>query len=95
MSFVVTIDGPAGAGKSTTARALMASMADRGWDSDALTHWTPPPRARDAHRRLGVLREVAWTVKCAVPTQPEGSARDPGSSADAGARASADRAGAA
>jgi DNA helicase II / ATP-dependent DNA helicase PcrA len=39
----------------TTARALMASMAQRGWDPDALTHWTPPPRARDAHRSLSQL----------------------------------------
>jgi len=39
----------------TTARTLMASMAERGWDADALTHWTPPPRARDAHRALGQL----------------------------------------
>src|SRR6267142_2816386 len=39
----------------TTARALMASMAERGWDQDALTHWTPPPRARDAHRALSQL----------------------------------------
>ena len=39
----------------TTARALMASMAERGWDPDALTHWTAPPRARDAHRSLSQL----------------------------------------
>lgn len=39
----------------TTARALMASMAERGWDPDALSHWTPPPRARDAHRALSQL----------------------------------------
>jgi len=39
----------------TTARALMASMAERGWDTDALTHWTAPPRARDAHRALSQL----------------------------------------
>ena len=36
----------------TTARGIMASMAERGWDADALTHWTPPARARDAHREL-------------------------------------------
>lgn len=36
----------------TTARALMASMAERGWDPDALTHWTAPPRAREAHKAL-------------------------------------------
>jgi len=39
----------------TTARGIMTSMADRGWDADALTHWTPPPRARDAHRALSQL----------------------------------------
>ncbi|HEU4995997.1 MAG TPA: ATP-dependent helicase, partial [Gemmatimonadaceae bacterium] len=39
----------------TTARAIMTSMAERGWDQDALTHWTPPPRARDAHRALSQL----------------------------------------
>lgn len=39
----------------TTARALMASMAERAWDPDAVTHWTPPPRARDAHKALSQL----------------------------------------
>ncbi|HEX7938272.1 MAG TPA: ATP-dependent helicase, partial [Gemmatimonadaceae bacterium] len=39
----------------TTARALMATMAERSWDPDALTHWTAPPRARDAHKRLSQL----------------------------------------
>jgi DNA helicase-2/ATP-dependent DNA helicase PcrA len=39
----------------TTARTLIASMAERGWDPDALTHWTAPPRARDAHRGLSQL----------------------------------------
>jgi DNA helicase-2/ATP-dependent DNA helicase PcrA len=38
-----------------TARQIMASMAERGWDADALTHWTPPTRARDAHRGLSLL----------------------------------------
>ena len=42
----------------TTARALMQSMADRGWDPDALTHWTAPPRARDAHKSLSQLLRV-------------------------------------
>jgi DNA helicase-2/ATP-dependent DNA helicase PcrA len=39
----------------TTARALMDSMAARGWDPDALTDWTAPPRARDAHKQLSQL----------------------------------------
>jgi len=39
----------------TTARGIMTSMAERGWDAEALTHWTPPPRARDAHRALAHL----------------------------------------
>jgi len=39
----------------TTARGLMTNMAERGWDADALTHWTPPPRARDAHKLLSLL----------------------------------------
>jgi DNA helicase II / ATP-dependent DNA helicase PcrA len=39
----------------TTARGLMASMAERGWDPDALTHWTAPPRAREAHKALSQL----------------------------------------
>lgn len=39
----------------TTARALMTSMAERAWDPDALTYWTAPPRARDAHRALSQL----------------------------------------
>src|SRR5688572_3209496 len=39
----------------TTARGIMASMAERGWDTDALTHWTPPARARDAHKQLTQL----------------------------------------
>jgi DNA helicase-2/ATP-dependent DNA helicase PcrA len=39
----------------TTARAVMANMAERQWDPDALTHWTAPPRARDAHKALSQL----------------------------------------
>lgn len=39
----------------TTARGILATMADRGWDADALTLWTPPPRARDAHKSLSQL----------------------------------------
>ncbi len=57
----------------TTARALMASMAERGWDADALTHWTPPPRARDAHRALGqLLRRLRGTARADGPA-PEHS----------------------
>ena len=57
----------------TTARALMASMAERGWDSDALTHWTPPPRARDAHRALSqLLRRLRGQARADAPA-PEHS----------------------
>jgi DNA helicase II / ATP-dependent DNA helicase PcrA len=52
----------------TTARALMASMAERGWDADALTHWTPPPRARDGHRALSqLLRTLRGGVRAGGP----------------------------
>jgi DNA helicase-2/ATP-dependent DNA helicase PcrA len=52
----------------TTARALMASMAERGWDADALTHWTPPIRAREAHQALSrLVRRLRGTVKGAGP----------------------------
>ena len=52
----------------TTARALMASMAERAWDPDALTHWTAPPRARDAHRALSqLLRRLRGTGKAGGP----------------------------
>jgi DNA helicase-2/ATP-dependent DNA helicase PcrA len=52
----------------TTARGIMAGMAERGWDSDALTHWTPPPRARDAHRALTqLLRRLRGQAKADAP----------------------------
>ena len=52
----------------TTARTLMASMAERGWDSDALTLWTPPPRARDAHRALSqLLRRLRGAARADGP----------------------------
>jgi DNA helicase-2/ATP-dependent DNA helicase PcrA len=52
----------------TTARTLMASMAERGWDPDALTHWTAPPRARDAHRGLSqLLRRLRGTSRSGGP----------------------------
>jgi DNA helicase-2/ATP-dependent DNA helicase PcrA len=41
-----------------TARAMLESMAERGWDPDAFTHFAPPARARDAHRELGALLRV-------------------------------------
>ena len=57
----------------TTARALMATMADRGWDPDALTHWTAPPRARDAHRALSqLLRRLRGQARADAPA-PEHS----------------------
>ena len=52
----------------TTARALMASMAERGWDPDALTHWTAPPRAREAHQALSkLLRRLRGLTRGAGP----------------------------
>ena len=57
----------------TTARGVMASMAERGWDVDALTHWTPPGRARDAHRALTqLLRRLRGTARADAPA-PEHS----------------------
>src|SRR6185295_1954654 len=38
-----------------TARAMMASMAESGWDPDAFAQFEPPPRAADAHRDLSKL----------------------------------------
>ena len=35
-----------------TARAMMAAMAERSWDSAAFAEFEPPPRAHDAHRDL-------------------------------------------
>jgi DNA helicase II / ATP-dependent DNA helicase PcrA len=63
----------------TTARAVMASMAERGWDPDALTHWAPPPRARDAHRALSqLLRRLRGGAKAgkAAPEHPVGAEID-------------------
>jgi len=58
----------------TTARALMQSMADRGWDPDALTHWTAPPRARDAHRQLSqLLRTLRGSRLSALGSRPDDS----------------------
>ncbi|MGH7679096.1 MAG: ATP-dependent helicase [Gemmatimonadaceae bacterium] len=52
----------------TTARAVMASMAERGWDPDALTHWTAPPRAREAHQALSkLLRRLRGLTRGAGP----------------------------
>lgn len=52
----------------TTARALMATMAERGWDADALTHWTAPARAREAHQALSrLLRRLRGTARGASP----------------------------
>jgi DNA helicase-2/ATP-dependent DNA helicase PcrA len=43
----------------TTARSIIASMADRAWDADAFSHFIPPARAVEAHRALGeLLREL-------------------------------------
>ena len=64
----------------TTARALMTSMAERGWDPDALTHWTAPPRARDAHRALSqLLRSLRGQVPRAEARsrEPRAESREP------------------
>ena len=43
----------------TTARALIASMAERAWHADAFSLFAPPARAQEAHRALGdLLREL-------------------------------------
>jgi DNA helicase II / ATP-dependent DNA helicase PcrA len=52
----------------TTARSIMASMAERGWDLEALTHWTPPARARDAHKQLTqLLRRLRGNLRADAP----------------------------
>ena len=38
-----------------TARAMMDSLAERAWDPDGFASFTPPARARDAHRDLAAL----------------------------------------
>jgi len=38
-----------------TARAMMESLAERAWDPDGFASFTPPARARDAHRDLAAL----------------------------------------
>jgi DNA helicase-2/ATP-dependent DNA helicase PcrA len=38
-----------------TARAMMASMAERDWEPNAFAQFEPPPRAHDAHRDLSAL----------------------------------------
>ena len=51
-----------------TAKGIMAAMAERGWDADALTHWTPPPRARDAHKLLSqLLRRLRGETRADAP----------------------------
>jgi DNA helicase-2/ATP-dependent DNA helicase PcrA len=46
-----------------TARAILASMAENSWDADAFAHFTPPPRAREAHRELAQLLRVLATSR--------------------------------
>jgi DNA helicase-2/ATP-dependent DNA helicase PcrA len=61
----------------TTARGIMASMAERGWDPDALTHWAAPPRARDAHRALSqLLRRLRGTSRSDGPALDHGVAAE-------------------
>jgi DNA helicase-2/ATP-dependent DNA helicase PcrA len=38
-----------------TARAAIASMAEREWDESAFSQWPAPPRAQEAHGRLSSL----------------------------------------
>jgi DNA helicase-2/ATP-dependent DNA helicase PcrA len=38
-----------------TARAILASLAEQGWSTDAFATYAAPPRARDAQRSLGSL----------------------------------------
>ena len=38
-----------------TARAAIASMAEREWDVNAFSEWPAPPRAQEAHGRLSSL----------------------------------------
>jgi ATP-dependent DNA helicase UvrD/PcrA len=51
----------------TTARAIIASMAERGWDPDAFSQFAPPPRARDAH---GALAHLLRTLRYARRAEP-------------------------
>jgi DNA helicase-2/ATP-dependent DNA helicase PcrA len=61
----------------TTARAVLASMAERGWDPDALTHWTAPPRAREAHRSLSqLLRRLRGSAAAGQPAPAHGVAAE-------------------
>jgi DNA helicase II / ATP-dependent DNA helicase PcrA len=57
----------------TTARALMSTMAERGWDPDALTHWTAPPRAREAHKALSQLLRTLRRDARRRPERSEGT----------------------
>jgi DNA helicase-2/ATP-dependent DNA helicase PcrA len=41
-----------------TARAILASMAEQSWRPEAFAQFTPPARARDAHRDLAALLRV-------------------------------------
>ena len=52
-----------------TARGAITSMAERGWDENAFSEWTPPHRAREAHARLVSLLDVLQEA-----TSPNGAA---------------------
>src|SRR5438045_3902695 len=41
-----------------TARAAIASMAERAWDENAFSQWVAPPRAQEAHGRLSSLLDT-------------------------------------
>lgn len=52
----------------TTARAILARLADERWDPMAFRRLTPPARAGEAHRSLGALLE-----RMALPDDAEGA----------------------
>jgi len=54
-----------------TARAAIASIADRAWDPDVFTHWLPPQRAREAHERLAALLRTLRTAGAATTVSAE------------------------
>ena len=56
-----------------TARAAIDALAADAWDPDALSRFTPPSRARDAHAALsGLLRALRTPVRAAADDDAEG-----------------------
>jgi DNA helicase-2/ATP-dependent DNA helicase PcrA len=56
-----------------TARAAIASLAERAWDGGAFSDWQPPPRARAAHQRLAALLETLRSGRVARTADAEES----------------------